>query len=197
MKKTIFKGDSLGSPGIIYSSADKAGVFLGIHFGFSVIPEHERGLEGIWKELGVPHKLIPENFGLKMYTTTQFPQNRLFFEKGKTHTCLTFESGVGSLKGWQNEELDNNPDSMATAWDDNSFGVVVSNQYSDALLQLYKAFERKDVMVQFRLDTTYVSYPHPYLWIGILSHVKSGEEEQVLKIHKELYEKQSKKILEA
>ena len=188
MKKTIFNGSSFGSPGIIYGSDDRSGSFLGIHFGFSVIPEHERGLEDIWKELGVPYELIPENFGLRMYTTTKFPKERFFFEKGETHTCLTFESGVQPLKGWQNEELDNKPEQMATAWDDKSFGVVVINQYSKDLSELYEAFQRKDILVQFNLDQTYQGYSHPYLWISILSHTKPGEENKAFQAHTKLYE---------
>ena len=190
MKKTIFNGSAWGSPGIIYGSGEREGIFLGIHFGFSWVPEHARGLRDIQEELGVPHKFVPENFGLKMYTVTKFPKERFFFEKGETHTCLTFESGSDPVKGWGNEELDNKPQAVATAWDDKSFGVVVPNQYSKAIQELYEAFERKDVLVQFNLDKTYVGFLHPYLWINILSRVKSGQEEKAFQVHKSVYEKQ-------
>jgi len=190
MKKTIFNGPALGSPGIIYGSGEREGVFLGIHFGFSVVHEHQIGLKAIWDELGVPHELVPENFGLKMYTVTKFPRERFFFEKGQTHTCLTFESGTEPLKGWNNEELDNSPEHIATAWDDKSFGIVVPNKHFKEINELYKAFERKDVLVQFNLDRTYIGYPHPYLWISILSHIKPGEEEKAFQAHTELYNEQ-------
>ncbi len=191
MKKTTFNG-AWGSPQIIYGT----GIFLGINFGFSITPEHDRGLNDIWKELGVPYELIPENFGLKMYTVTKFPKERFFFEKGETHTCLTFESGVEPLKGWQNDELENDPEGMATAWDDKSFGVVVPNQYSDDLIELYQAFERNDVCIMFNLDQTYVGYTRPYLWISILSRIKPGEEERAFQVHKEIYEKENQQIVE-
>ncbi len=195
MKKTIFNGSSFGSPGIIYGAEDREGIFIGIHFGFDAVPEHARGLRIMWDELGVPHKLIPENFGLKMYTVTKFPKERFFFEKGTTHTCLTFESGMGPLKGWGNEELDNNPEHIATAWDDKSFGIVVPNRHFKEIKQLYKAFERKDVLVQFNVDRTYIGYPRPYLWVSILSHAKPGEEKIAFQAHAEIYKKQTEQVI--
>ncbi|MDQ5931273.1 MAG: hypothetical protein QG674_439 [Patescibacteria group bacterium] len=198
MKKTTYAGDALGSPGIICGSEDRLGIFIGIHFGFDVVEEHQKGLFTIWKELGVPYEnFIPENFGLKLYTVTKFPKDRFFFEKGETHTCLTFESGTEPLKGWKNEELENTPEQMATAWDDTSFGVVVSNQYSDYLKELYEAFERKDVMVQYPLDQTYMYPQIPYLWISILSNMKPGEEEKAFSAHTERYKKMKEGRLEA
>lgn len=190
MKKTTYAGDTLGSPGIICGSEDRLGIFIGIHFGFDVVEEHQKGLWTIWEELGVPYKdFVPENFGLKLYTVTKFPKGRFFFEKGETHTCLTFESGTEPLKGWENEELENTPEQMATAWDDKSFGVVVPNQYSDYLKELYEAFERKNVLVQYPLDQTYMYPQIPYLWISILSNMKPGEEEKAFQAHTERYKK--------
>jgi hypothetical protein len=178
MKKTIFNGSAFGSPGIIYGSEERESVFMGIHFGFSAVREHQIGLNALWNDLGVPHRLAPENFGLKMYTVTKFPKERFFFEKGETHTCLTFESGNEPVKGWGNEELDNQPEHIATAWDDKSFGIVVPNRYYKEVNELYKSFERKDILVQYRLDQTYLVYPLPYLWISILSHINPGEEKK-------------------
>ncbi len=196
MKKTTLDG-SFASPGIIRKEIDDPKTFLGIHFGFDVVPEHERGLGPMWDALGVPYNLIPENFGLKMYKVTKFPKDRFFFQIGATHTCLTFESGTEELKGWENEELDNAPEQLATAWDEKSFGIVVPNTYLTEINALYEAFERKDVLVQFNLDQTYVYLQHPYLWISILSQVRPEEEEKAFQAHKRLYEIENKKQTEA
>lgn len=92
------------------------------------------------------------------------------------------------MKGWENEELDNSPKYIATAWDDKSFGIVVPNKHFKEVRALYEAFERKDVVVTFNMDRTYLVFPHPYLWVGILSHVKPGEEELAFQAHAKLYE---------
>ncbi len=189
MKKTIFNGSPFGSPGIIYGSNERDGIFLGIDFGFAVVREHQIGLRATLDELGVPHMIAPENFGLKMYTVTKFPKERFFFQKGETHTCLTFELGTNPVKGWGNEDLDSHPEHIATAWDDKSFGIVAPNQHFKEIDELYKAFERKDVLVQYRLNQVYINYPIPYLWIGILSHTNPGEEEIFFQAHTEFYEK--------
>jgi len=70
---------------------------------------------------------------------------------------------------------------------------VVPNTYLTEINALYEAFEKKDVLVQFNLDQTYVYLRHPYLWISILSQVRPGEEEKAFQTHKRLYEIENKK----
>jgi hypothetical protein len=195
MRKTILNG-SFASPGIIRKEIDDPETFLGINFGFDVVPEHVRGLRPMWDALGVPHNLVPENFGLKMYKTTIFPRDRFFFQKGATHTCLTFEPGTEELKGWENEELDNAPEQLAIAWDEKSFGIVVPNMYFTEINALYEAFERKDVLVQFNLNQTYVYPQRPYLWISIFSQLSPEEEKKAFEVHKKRYEEESKQPVE-
>jgi hypothetical protein len=195
MRKTTFNG-SFASPRIICEDIDNPETFLGIRFGFDLVPEHQKGLRPMWDELGVPHKLVPENFGLKMYHTTKFPKDRFFFEKGEMHTCLTFESGTEPLQGWKNQELDNKPEDIATAWDDKSFGIVVPNEYSSELNQLYEAFQRKDVLVQYPLDQTYIYLQHHYLLITILSRTRPRQEEKAFAAHVEAYANENKQTIE-
>ena len=195
MKKTNLNG-GIGSPGIIRREIEDPKTFVGIHFGFDLVPEHVRGLGPIWNKLGVPYKLVPENFGLKMYTVTEFPSDCFFFQKGPTHTCLTFEQGTEDLKGWGNAELDNAPEEIATAWDEKSFGVVVPNKYFMEINDLYEAFKRKDILVQFNLDQTYLGYSRPYLYVSILSRTKPEAEELAFQAHKGLYEERNKQPAE-
>jgi hypothetical protein len=119
--------------------------YVGINLGADYCSEHEWGIKGIKQTLGIPDPGIIH--GIKGRTVTIFPQDKMFYDSRKTHTCLTMERNHHRLLGWENYELDQNPKELATAWDENTFGIVVSNTYKDKLLLLKEAFEKKDVAI--------------------------------------------------
>lgn len=123
--------------------------FIGINLGADYTAEHERGIGDIRSALGIPSDLtIRKLQGIKGRTITKFDPKRFFFEKGKTHTCLTFEEPfLGKLSGWKNCELESSPKELATAWSWSNFGIVVVNNYAHLLEELYEAFKCCDVAI--------------------------------------------------
>jgi hypothetical protein len=120
------------------------GKIIGINLGADYCSEHEWGIKELKRQLGIPG--IEKFLGIKGRTTTLFPENQFFFDKGKTHTCLTFEKNyIRPHIGWKNYELDNKPKKLATAWDEGTFGIVVENTHQKVLEEIYEAFKRKDI----------------------------------------------------
>lgn len=125
-------------------------IFVGINLGADFVAEHEWGISDIKGVLGVPVNVTmsPELHGIKGRTVTKFPSKDFFFQKKKTHTCLTFEANsFNELRGWKNSELDSKPEKLATAWSGRDFGIVVANEYAGYLQELFEAFQRCDVVI--------------------------------------------------
>jgi hypothetical protein len=123
------------------------GVFIGINLGADFCAEHEQGIAGIRSTLGIPtDTMLPENQGIKGRTITKFNPASFFFEKGKTHSCLTFDQ-FGTPRGWKGRELDPKTSVLSTAWSEGDFGIVVENTHAEYLKDLFEAFKRLDVAI--------------------------------------------------
>ncbi len=125
---------------------------IGINLGYDHCSEHEWGIDGIMRKLGIPGNSEPENFGIKARMVTEFPEDLFHFLKDKTKACLVFErcysnparkpkmTDFSDIQIWKGNE-------MATAWDEDTFGVMVTDKYISDLGRLYQAFKDKDVAV--------------------------------------------------
>lgn len=123
-------------------------IFIGINLSADFCAEHECGISGIKSVLGIPvDNTLPENHGIEGRTITKFSPTSFFFEKGKTHTCLTFERHFDVPRGWKNRELDSTPKVIASTWSGDDFGIVVENTYAGRLEELFEAFKRLDVAI--------------------------------------------------
>ncbi len=99
--------------------------------------------------LGLKVKEKNDKFGIRARMVRIFNQSDFFFEKGNTHTCLSFEPRKFKMLGWKNYGLDRSPKTISAAWDGESFGIVVANRYQKFLEELYNAFAKKDAAVYF------------------------------------------------
>jgi len=126
------------------------GEIVAVNLSSDACAEHECGIESIMSVLGFkPDAKDRSTLGVKARTVTLFNAKYFFFQKGKTHTCLTFEPMRFELQGWKNFGRNNRPEKIAAAWDDGSFGIVVENSYQKFLEDLYEAFKKKDVAIYF------------------------------------------------
>lgn len=123
-------------------------VFVGINLSADYCSEHEWGIAEIKSALGIPvDTTLPENQGIRGRTITKFNPALFFFQKRKTHTCLTFERHFDAPLGWKNRELDSKPEVIAAAWSEDDFGIVVENANARRLKELFEAFKRLDVAI--------------------------------------------------
>lgn len=124
------------------------GETVGINLGADFTAEHEWGIKRIKSALGIPETVDRENAGLAARTISSVPEGYLFYEKGATHSCLTFAPAY-YVQGWENRELDSSPKEIATAWDGESFGMVLKNTDSFVafLDRLHDSFQKKDIAV--------------------------------------------------
>lgn len=152
---------------------------IGINLGYDFCSEHERGIKDILDALGVSiGEVAEENFGIKGRTTTRFDENSFFFEQNETHTCLTFEPRSGQdPQGWDNGELGSTPNEITSAWDGCSFGIVMANEYSGFLSELYEAFKRHDVAVGLSGDDN--SFANAGFALIIASNFSTEDEERL------------------
>lgn len=141
--------------------------------------EHESGIGGIRTHLGIKAGTDKNNLGIKSRTITIFNPRHFFFEKGKTHACLTFEPEAAKMRGWRNYGLNKSPKEIASAWDDSSFGIVVENRYQKFLEDLYEAFQKKDVAVYF--GESRFLMPHGLI-IAIVSRIPEAVKKGMYKI---------------
>lgn len=140
--------------------------FIGISLGYDFTSEHEWGIKGIRRSFKIPES-SKKNMGIKSRTITKYPDNLLFKRKGE-YAILWM-----AYKSWNNEIFDKIPfdnykedikrdenwnekhpdakekkDLIITAWDENSFGVVVKGEKeSDWLEYFYEQFKKKKVAI--------------------------------------------------
>lgn len=142
---------------------------IGISLGYDFCAEHEWGIKGIRRGLGMPEELTKKNFGLAFRTMSNYDEKRFVFFKtekkvGKEKhpfACLIYgNSWVGYSPEKMPHDLQNYQDSMIpskwdkegkeiiTAWDEGSFGIVVRGEQAIKYLEeIYDAFKKKDICI--------------------------------------------------
>jgi len=149
--------------------------FVGISLGYDYCAEHEWGISGLKILCKIP-ETSPKNMGVKSRTITTCPPLVFKEETNKKikyaylytgHTYNTQEENekymprdLADYKDtfkwrmkWAKEHPDSNhikknDESIITAWDDSSFGVVVmGDKEVEYLKELHKAFQNKNVTI--------------------------------------------------
>jgi hypothetical protein len=134
-----------------YDFIEQDGQIIGINLGYDWCSEHEWGIGKMMSKLGVPGNSEPENFGIKARMVTKFPEDLFHFLKNQNQACLVFDrlwppdrkpkmKDFGDIQLWKDKDL-------ATAWDESSFGIMVTDEHISDLERLYQAFKDKDITV--------------------------------------------------
>ena len=145
--------------------------FIGINLGADFVAEHEFGIKDIRRMFGMNDK----KNGIDRRTATVFPENAILFRKGKKHSVLIADERLassytqsyrerleskefgkelekGHLKGfgldiYEPYRDEDERQTIATSWDGDSFGIMVTADKSDMLEQLYNAMKTKDFSI--------------------------------------------------
>ena len=133
------------------------GELIGINLGADFTSEHEWGIKGINRSLGITDDV--SILGIKKRTVSKFPQDNIIFESCKINkqnytVLLLIDSWIieeyknKPMKDWLSSEVKPYRDEdLVCAWDEKSFGILVSDKYKNELQTLYKAFQDKDIAV--------------------------------------------------
>lgn len=142
---------------------DENGVLLGINLGADFTSEHEWGIEGIKSAFGLKdkQKSILGNQKPLLGIDRRKINNKvdLIFKdiviKKEKHKVLIHSSSW--LKEHAEKAIDNKwipsdlhiygDEKMACAWDENSFGIMVKEDYFEELTQIYEAFMNLDIVI--------------------------------------------------
>lgn len=179
---------------------DEQDNFIGISLGYDYCAEHEWGIEGIKSKLGIPRELVSENFGLDFRTVSIFNEKELsFFETKKIVAKKTNYFGFLFLNNyWKVDGIENIPYDLSfyvnemspnkrskegreiiTAWDENSFGIVVRNKENiKKLEELYEAFKQKNICIGLFGGGV---FKNPSLTIAIKSKIPQEIKENIKK----------------
>jgi len=132
---------------------EENGVFVGFGLGADFTAEHEWGIKGLRRDLGMNSNKI----GLERRTITVLPENRYrAYLKGKEPTLVFLSHRVWDSEDekevkkhiMKNHELSLYGDKdLMGAWSDSDFGIKVTAQYRKHLTELHEAFLRKDIAI--------------------------------------------------
>ena len=145
--------------------------FIGISLGYDYCAEHEWGFKGIKRLVGMPEP-SKKLMGVKNRSITICPKNLVF--KEETDNNKKYATLITAYIDW-NDKIDDrlpndlqnykedfkwnikwskdHPDSeekdqLITAWDENSFGIVVMGEKEvQYLKELYEAFQNKNITI--------------------------------------------------
>ena len=131
------------------------GEIIGINLGADHCAEHEWGIKGIKESFKLNDN--EEVFGIAKRIINASPENLMFKKvkiKNKIHYVLILLRHTYGIifdedyKKWLPSDLIPFSDkNMACAWDENSFGIVVTKEFKNEIESLYESFQNKDVAI--------------------------------------------------
>lgn len=129
------------------------GEIIGINLGADYCAEHEWGIRGIKRSF----KLNDDEkvFGIKKRIINVIPETLVFKEvkiKNKKHYVLVLLRYIDDInedyKKWLPSDLiPYNKQDLSCAWNENSFGILVTSKYKKEIQLLYNAFLNKDITI--------------------------------------------------
>lgn len=134
---------------------DNNGEIVGINLGADHCAEHEWGIKGIKRSFNLNDK--EDVFGIEKRMINVMPDDLMFKKikiKNKIHYILILPRSTYGVnfdddyKRWLPSALIPYSDkNMSCAWDENSFGIVVTKEFKNELELLYKSFQEKDIAI--------------------------------------------------
>lgn len=173
---------------------------IGIALGYDFCAEHEWGIEGIIKRLGIKG-ISKKTFGFKSRINNKVPKS-LIFGKDKDRAALIMHAYDYDEKytkfDWKNLPYDfnknqralltkNEENTLQTAWSENDFGILVEGEKSIKFLEtLFKAFQNKNVLVgTFKKMRAFCN---PSLTFLIKDLIPESIEKEMIEIDKKSFE---------
>lgn len=129
---------------------------VAINLGSDYCAEHEWGIEGIKRAFGISEPVTRENLGIAARTIKALPEDLHLLEHEDllvlvyVHAYSQDKSPEAFFRtGSYTQELTLRGDKRkSTAWDENSFGIVVKDKEDkDRLKELWEAFQKKDIVI--------------------------------------------------
>lgn len=131
---------------------------IGIYLGADFCAEHEWGIKklkstfgiGEIKKPGVPRRMIAK---LPVPQGDYGNELRLFTVGNNTYLVLAYKNTIDWIANPKSQteryrELTISDDEeIATAWDEGSFGIIVTPKHKALLEEIYAAFQKKDIVL--------------------------------------------------
>jgi hypothetical protein len=130
------------------SLVEENGVFYGISLGADFCAEHEWGIKGITRKFGI----VSDKLGVESRTISK---SDIKTYKGKNHMLLItndwyLEDRDTLVKALPRDLYLESKDELQTAWDEGSFGILVSGKENIEKLELIeKAFQENNIVITF------------------------------------------------
>jgi hypothetical protein len=134
---------------------DDNGNLLGINLGSDFCAEHEWGIDGIRRRFAIAKD--SSVLGIQRRMINNVPENLIYKEiqlNNKKYTVLILISpwaleycNTKPEEEWVPNDLKPYKDDLVCAWDENTFGILVSDKFSKEISKLHDAFQRKDIAV--------------------------------------------------
>lgn len=190
-------------------SINDNGVLVGINLGADFCAEHEWGISGLKNSFGLKDNL--KVWGIEKRRIQVIPHELELLErkgqKNKKQYALVFNPSAAWLKEmypdkdcFPSELSLYEGDMLAAAWDENSFGILVSSEHKEYLNEIMTAFHNKDIAIG--LGGGHV-FKNAGLSIMIISRLPKEYLESLYEKDKDYYELQKaaektgiKKVLE-
>ena len=134
---------------------DDNGEIMGINLGADHCAEHEWGIKGIKRSFNLNDS--EEVFGIAKRIINIVPEQLIYKKvkiKNKIHYVLILPRhtyGVNfdeDYKKWLPSDLiPYSNKNLSCAWDENSFGILVTKEYKKEIELLYESFQNKDIAI--------------------------------------------------
>lgn len=139
--------------------------FIGISLGYDFCSEHEWGIKDLKRILGIPTELTESNFGIEYRTITKCDENCILFaefkgeiDKKKQKLFLLIVQSPWYFEHYKEFPKDLPHDlktyawtikekGLACAWDERSFGIIVTEEHAEELKKIFESFKTKDICI--------------------------------------------------
>lgn len=140
--RRAFKGHWLGEN----KEKPHEGSFMGINFGADFVAEHEWGVKGIYRSLGINQdsKVI----GMERYRVVNIEEGTLSLLEEKSATALILQRPYNSRSKIDEYRNLQSSDEFVTAWSEDDFGIKVSGEKNiKKLKRIHEAILNKDAAI--------------------------------------------------
>lgn len=167
------------------SLVEHEGRVIGVNLDSDACAEHEFGIGGLKRALGMPlDPLDPKTYGLKGRTVTKFEPKQFFYRREEDASCLVFQANGIWFDNWRHLDLEQMPMEVSAAWDDGGFGIVVPNEHAQFLADLFLGFQNRNAALWLGGGR---AFKNPGLQIFIASRLPAEADQGFLEVDVKRY----------